>query len=50
MGPSQGGLGRGSGEAHFVSDFRVAFLGCRCRYVDRVKKGSTRGNYGATRL
>jgi len=26
MGPSGGGLGRGSGEAHVVSDFRFIFL------------------------
>ena len=32
LGPSEGGLGRGLGEAQFVSDFRVVFFGCRCRY------------------
>ena len=32
MGPSRGGVRRGSGEAHLVSDFRFVFFGCRCRY------------------
>lgn len=50
MGPSQGGVRRGSGEAHFVSDFRVVFFGCRCRSMDRAEKGSPRGNYVANTL
>jgi hypothetical protein len=47
MGPSKGGVRRGSGEAHLVSDFRFVFFGCRCRYWlggwKRLNPGQLRG-------
>jgi len=44
MGPSGGGLGRGSGEAHLVSDFGLK-IRCQGQLGWTAKK---KGNLGAT--
>ena len=48
MGPSGGGVRRGSGEAHLVSDFRFVFLGVGVGMVRGLEKAQPGAITGQT--